>query len=338
MSVPNVGQPFYPQGMIVRDAGGNNYQSDGRGNLIPVTIAPAMTPGNPAQPQIQNSLPQPQQQQIPQQQQQQPQTLQPGQITDSTIMQGPGVPAYMQGRTWGQVKAMTEEYVRRQQQGNGNAQPASQAQQQPNGQQPQQPQQQQQQSQGVPTDPRAFYTNPAENTRRLIQEELAPLRDMLRPMLQNTAQSAAERARDEFLRQNPGAAAVMGEMGPMLQNLAPEQLANPQTWDAVYNYALGQRVRQIESQRAVGYNPQPQPQGQSPMPVRSTPAGDFFTESPSPSPRQLDNTQMPAQLQPWQHAIAHASGMTDQQYIDAQTAIRNGQMPQFGMQPTGAPR
>lgn len=329
MSVPNVGQPFYTPGSIVNDAAGHSYQANAQGQLVPVQVTPMAGPGNPGQPQIGNQAPAPVYQQQPQaqqpSQQQQPQGMSP-----STVLRGPGIPAELQGRTFGE--ALQIYGAMRQQYGNGQvqAQPAQQPQQQ------QAPAQQNGQQPNTPMDPRKFYENPEGNTRRIVEETIrSTLGPMLQPVMQQSAQSAASQAQAEFLRANPGAQQHLAEMQPMLARSTPEQLANPQTWDAVYNYVLGQKVRQVEANQ--GYNPNPQAAPQQPQnqwPERVTPMGAFFSESSSPSPSALgaDPRGGASALTSAELSMARASGMTAEQYALSKADLSAGRMPGFGPQ------
>lgn len=334
MTGPNVGQPFYTPGSIVNDAAGHSYQANAQGQLVPVQVTPMAGPGNPGQPQVQNAnqfaQPQASQQGYPQvatgnQNPAAPQ--QPQGMSPSTVLRGPGIPAELQGRTFGE--ALQIYGAMRQQYGNGQAQqqaaPAQvQQQQQPQAQQP-----------NAPMDPRKFYENPEGNTRRIVEETIrSTLGPMLQPVMQQSAQSAAQQAQAEFLRANPGAQQHLAEMSPMLARSTPEQLANPQTWDAVYNYILGQKVRQVEA-NGTGYNPNPQPQAQQPQnqwPERVTPMGTFFSESSSPSPSALgaDPRGGASALTPSEIAMARASGITPEQYATSKADLVAGRMPGFG--------
>jgi hypothetical protein len=194
--------------------------------------------------------------------------------------------------------------------------------QQPNGQQPN----------SQPMDARTFYLNPEGNTRRIVEETLrATLEPMLAPIRQGTVQTAVANARDQFLASNPSAMQYMADMTPMLDRMPPEQLANPQTWDSIYNIVLGQKVRASEAQRlAPGYNPNPAPQQQFNAPVRSDMNGTFFTESPTPRPQEMQ-VPVAANLNPWQMNIARQSGITAEQYAQAAQDLAQGRMPVFGM-------
>lgn len=342
-------QPFYPPNQIVRDAAGRTYMANEQGQLVPVQIQQAPSAGSPSQPQVPNAMPtwnqpqpvaQPQQQWgQPQPQAQMPQT--PAGMTDATIMQGPGVPQELQGRTWAQVKqlwlAARQQLAGQQPNGQPNGQPpVVQPQQAPNGQPAQ------------PMDARTFYMNPEANTRRIVEETVrSAMEPMLRPLMQNSAHSAAEAARTQFLQANPAAAAYMLQMQPMIERAGLEALSDARTWDAIYNYTLG------ESLRRTGYNPNPQgqPQAQqpqapqwgqpaaqpqpqqwnSPAPVRSSPNGDFFSESSTPSQGFQTTAPVAANLTPWQAAIARGAGQSAQEYAQAAAALTRGEFPTFGL-------
>jgi hypothetical protein len=324
MTMP-AGQPFYPPNQIIRGGDGRTYMANEAGQLVPVNVTPAQSPGNPAQQQVPNAQHFGQMQQVPQQQAPAPQQQQQQQqaLPPDTILRGPAYPPELQGRTVAQAMQIYAAMRASVGQNGGQQQQQQQA----------APQQQQAapQQQGVPTDPRAFFADPAGNTRRLIQEEMQnTLAPMLKPIMQQSAQGAIERARNAFLAANPTGNQYLNDMMPMLQRSTEEQLSNPETWNAVFRYVLGQKVIEAQANpQQPPYNPQQQQAPQWGEAVRQTPQGSFFTESSTPNNGQQQGqfTAGAAQLNSQELMIARQSGLTPEQYAQAKADMLAGKMP-----------
>jgi hypothetical protein len=355
------GQPGGEQAVVMPR--GDQQRQWQTGNM---PAAPAQQPGYPQQPwqgygQQQAQQPQYQQPQPPVQQgypqygppqgqsQSQPQfqgQAQQPQFSHDTILDGPGVPPELRGRTFGQAMqvygALANSWLTRQgyqQQGQpqpqvgqyGQQQPVQQQQQQPPAQRwqqqrppVQQPQQGQQQSQ--------FWADP---DRRISELSRQAIREELGPLLQRTAAADVAGARSAAMQGIPDFASLEGEVMQMLGPADPAALANPETWISAADLIRGKQQREGRYRPQQPGQPRAQPQmnggyqngyqqnGQQ-LPTqwspRSVPAGQqqiapqytFFSEQPTPP--QFGQNGAAGLLTQEEQYYARQMGMSDEAY------------------------
>jgi hypothetical protein len=283
----------------------------------------------PVMPQYQQRQQQPVQQQPVQQnqgQQQFPpqgQQFQPNQSqsvpvnVNDMVLQGPGVPAELQGRRMSEVVNIY----------NGLRQThLQQMVQQPQQQQPQFQQpvpQQQQQVQQQPTQQRGWnWQRPDESVGAIVEDRLnhmveSRLMPLLAPIAADRAMAAVQNARAQAAHaigvQN--FAMIEPEVMQALQGAHPSALTDPRTWQTAAAVVIGNRtmrgqpVQQPQQQQQAGPGAYPvqmvQP-GQNPMPNLNT----FFSEQPhqgGPGGQGIQLSQM-------QRAAAGAMGISEADY------------------------
>jgi len=313
-------QPVAPQ--IFRDSNGIQY-------------SPQQLPPPPPQPQWPGQPPaQPQPQPWGQRGQQPPgqPAPQPGQgntlqVNDQTILDGPGVPPELRGRSMGEFNRI---YAGLRQIALGQTQPGQIPQPQPiPAPQPQpQPGAQPQPGQGQPQPPQItqadFMRDPAgsvnkvveSSIQRVFQQQLLP---MLAPLAQQTndlgiknamAQVASEIGAERFQQ-------LLPEIQQQLQGIHPSALANPHMWRVAAQSVVGAR--------ALSGQPFPQPAQQSmfatpaaPFPVQFTngnpvPGVGMFWSEP-PGGQRGSNGVNGISLSPQEQAAAKMMNMTESEY------------------------
>jgi hypothetical protein len=293
----------------------------------------------------------PYQQQPQQQQQQAPQPAARYDIPDHVVLDGPGIPPEIRGRTFGQMKqiygALASDFVSRQ--------PGRQVQQQqqqnvpgvggpvpsgpprgPNGQpiyvQGQanggQPQQQ--------DEVRAFWENPAGFIRTAVREEVGTT---MGPTVQRNQAQAIQEARSVAASGIPDFAALEGEMMGMLTQADPAALQDPRLWISTADLVRGRMMsqgrydprwqnRQGQQQNGApqfgqpGQNFHQQGPGVSvPAPMAPIPHQTFFTEAPTPPAANWGGGWSGGGGNQWQlsadqQMYAQKMGMSEQQYRD----------------------
>ena len=236
----------------------------------------------------------------PQQQPNQP-AQQRIELNDNLILDGPGVPAELRGRSWGEARRVYSALAANWLQGNAPSQtPAQQSlaqQQQPSqlprqqfGQAPQQQPMQQPTQQGQAGQ---FWQNPdqriADVVRQQIQETVLPA---LQPMVQQTRAQAVMQARNVAATGMADFSQLETDVVATLANATPEDLANPQVWINAADLVRGRRVAAGQYQP-----PRPQVPGQQPQqfgPGTAQPTFQFFTEGPT-APGNYGQPQASAQ-------------------------------------------
>ena len=281
---------------------------------FPASTAPTFPAGQ--QPPF--AAPQPQPVQVPQQQ---PQNT----IPDHVVLDGPGVPPELRGRTFGQMKqiysALATEFVQRQGRGPQQQQPAQQPQQQ------QQPQAPRQQAPQADDETRQFWENPARYIRGAVREEAQAI---MAPVSARSQAQAIQEARAIAASGIPDFQMLEPEMVQALTQLDPAALADPRTWNNVADLTRGR----LMAQNRYGAQPQQPQQSQqpvyrpagpgsyvpapmAPIPQQPLPQGQFFSEAPTPPQSGWFTGQgTQRQLTPEQQNYARKMGMSDQQYID----------------------
>lgn len=278
-------QPYVPQAQAPQPA------TPQPGYFPPQQPAPAPAPA-PA-PQPAPGVYNPQQGQQPQAPQQQPQFSGgyqlPPNVTMDTRLQGPGVPAALQGRTVAEALALRQQIVA---QGTGaSTQPAAQPQQ-----------------QAAPAQRPSFYTQPEEAFGQILDQKLA---ERLAPLEMFVNRQAVTSTFDQIQGQIPDLPQLQQEIATILSGATPQHLADPQVWLNAADLARGRLARSGQYQPP---QPQvPQPQGQPyygpGAAVPAAPMHAFFTEGPSaPAP------MVGAQLSPEQRGMARLFGMDDASY------------------------
>lgn len=299
--------------------------------LPPQQVAQPYYPGQPqpifqqqTQPQAPQQFQQPQmggppQPQMYPQQMQQPQR-QTVQLTDDMVLDGPGVPPELRGRTQGDAmrlyRALSTDFQMRQRQqqtpaaqslaaqGLGATQLGGVAQ--PQVQSPVQP----------PAQPQAQFQ---QQLQQAVQAAVAP---MLQPVVQQSQTQAIMQARQQAAQLIPDYQYLEADI---LQNLAgssQEVLANPAMWQLAAHAARGARVAAGQYQP-----PRQQPQMQLPgqqrqqfgpgMAAPAQPAYQFFTESPTAPSGMMGGygnggVRTPTQEDQW---YARAFNMPLQEYM-----------------------
>lgn len=256
-------------------------------------------------------------------QQQQPQRVQ---LTDSTILDGPTVPAHLRGRTWGQVRqlqsGLEQEYIQRNQTPAGASLSAL-----PTGYPQQQPQR--------PPQGGNFWQNPeqrvAEIVGQTIQQTVLPA---LQPMMQQSFNSAAQQAEAQARASIADFAYLEQDIRATLAAASPEARSNPALWEATADLVRGQKMRSGQ------YAPQQPPrgalvaqptqsQGLQAVPAYSPPATHtFFTEGPTTPSVAGYGQPAVAQMTQDDHIRAQQFGMTPQQWLEwkgSMTVIQGGQ-------------
>lgn len=257
--------------------------------------------------------------QAPSMQQQGQQQLPPqGQrlaITGHEIMDGPGVPLELRGRTTAQVmqlySGLVDEALRNRR-GGIQQQPVGQQGQQPQMQPQQQPAQQPMQPQGQR--PPTFWQNPDAAVGAQVQQAV---QQALQPMQEYTLRQAAQAAQQQVFSQTPDFAQLQGELLPILREASPEHLARPEFLEGAVDLARGRAARRQMQPQQQGQQWQGQPQQQ---PQRFVPAGQhfpqptyqFFTEGPTPPMGLQQGGQ--GTLSPAEMAAAQGFGMSPEQY------------------------
>lgn len=266
---------------------------------------------------------QPGYQQPQQRPQQMPQLAPQGQ----EILNGPGVPLELRGRTFGQAMQLytqlADDYIRRgrqqpqQQQPQGQPQQQMPAYQQPQAQQSwQQGQQPQQQRPAV-----GFFQNPDQSIREVVRQELAPIQEF-------TQQQAAERAQAAVFPQIPDLPQIQGHLQNILRDADPKLLSQPEFLMSAADLARGRAMREQMGQQ----QPQMQQQYQAPqgqqyygqngngrfMPAGQQhfpqPVGSFFTEGPTPPMWGQRSGGDMSDFGPDAIGMMQATGMTPEQY------------------------
>jgi hypothetical protein len=317
-----IGAPQYQGAAPVNGYNPNNWQQYVQQPQAPQGFIPPQ-----GQPQYQHpTLPQqPWEQPGYQQPQQQRPQMQRLQMNGQEVLDGPGVPLELRGRTWGQVAQLytqlADNYIR-----NNRGQPQPQQQQQ----QPQgQPQMQQPQQQGQPQgQPRGDFlqNNIRQAVQEVVQQELAPVTAY-------THQQAVQQAQQIALAQIPDLQDIQGHMQSILRDANPQLLAQPEFWLGAADLARGRAMKE----RMMGGPAQPQPYGasgwqQAPSPQpqqfygqngqgRAVPAQQnfpqptysFFSEGPTP-PSWGGQQQNMSDLGPHAVGMMQATGMTAEQY------------------------
>jgi hypothetical protein len=255
--------------------------------------------------------PQPQQGQMSQ-----PQQSRTAQLDDGTILDGPGVPPELRGRSWGDARrlyqALSTDWLTRNRQPTTPAQQTMQSVQQPQPprygptppSQPLPPQQGGQQGQQFWQDPQRSIQ---EAVSAAVEQRLAPIAQQSQAQAIMQARNIAQTGVQDFGYLEPYVMQIVGQADP-------ELLTNPQTWVAAARMARGQLVE------AGQYQPQ---QSQQRPQSQQVPVNQFFSEAPSapslagyqgqagvPQPTQTDyeyarRFQMPVdQYMSWKHGVA----------------------------------
>jgi len=309
----------------------------------------------PQQP-VQGGYPQ-QQAQYQQAQYQQPQQggypmqqpQQPGYISPNTVLDGPGVPAELRGRTMQQAMSiysqLASDFIRRQ---NALRTGYSQQTQQPQQQGGYQQQGQQTQQQGFQA-PRFQQGQQGQqgswrdDIRQEVQQAVAPL-------VQQTTKTSIAEAISLAASQVPDWQNLQQDVVTMLQNADPASLMNPDVWVSAADLVRGKRGRMSYGQQQPGqgmqgqlvqtpyglvplrnapqpgfaavpqqqYGMQSQQYGQQPYAGMSVPAGQymlpqyqFFTEGPTPpAVNSMSNL-----LTPQEREYARKMQMDDATYL-----------------------
>lgn len=251
----------------------------------------------------------PQQQQVSgyvQQVQQPPQGA--AQVNANTRLDGPGIPAELRGRTWGEAlgiySALRNEWLQRsggQQQTPAAQSLAAQGIQQPApqqqgfaGQQPQVVQQPGVGAPGVGGQQTPFWQNPEERIAatidRVVQERIGP---MLQPVVQQGQQQAIIQARGIAVQGIQDYQILEPEVMQIVASASPQMLADPNTWINAARFARGKMLEEGRYNAQAGRPAQIPGQGaQYPGALPFVPAGQqnggqalpvgaFFTEAPT---------------------------------------------------------
>lgn len=302
-----------PQPQIYRESSGISYDP----RFMPPVAQPQGPTFNPQQPG------------------QQPQQQPPVQMGEQTVLDGPGVPAELRGRTWAEMsriysglrdialRANNQQIP--QPQPVPQPQPQVQPQAQPGGQWGQPPVQQQPGQQQPGSFSQAdFLRNPADATRTMIQHELQQaIQTVLLPAL------APLNAQTNQLGMQSAVSTVAAEVGharfqamlpaihEQLRGVDPRALTNPEMWRIAARSVAGNYALQG----------QPIPGTQQPHPTFGTPAGgypvqivqqnpipglgSFFSEQPGQAGQNGANGIV---LSPAEKAAARAMEMTESDY------------------------
>lgn len=314
---PQFQQPqFQPaqQPQIVRDSGGISYDS----RFMPPVQQPAQQ--NPQGPQFG----QPQQQQHA-----------PVQMGEQTVLDGPGVPAELRGRTWAEMSRIYSGLRDIALRANNQQQipqpqpiPVQQQQPVPQPQQPVnqwgQPPQQQPAQQPGSFSQADFLRNPADATRTMIQHELQQafqtvLLPALAPLSAQTNQLGMQSAVSTVAAEVGHARfqAMLPAIHEQLRGVDPRALTNPEMWRIAARSVAGNYALQG----------QPIPGTQAPQPTFGTPAngypvqlvqqnpipnlGGFFSEQPGQAGQNGANGIV---LSPAEKQAARAMEMTEADY------------------------
>jgi hypothetical protein len=286
-NLPPVGQPT-----IVREQGRGYDQSQ----LPPAP--PVQQPGVPAQQPAQPVAPA------------QPQQPTPLQLSAETIIDGPGVPNELRGRTWGEISRVYEG-LRNLALQSRNAPPI-----------PQPPMQQPVAQPAAPAaqpqvDSATFWRDPVASVRQVVAQAVAEtVGQQLAPVTQQAVNNQILAARNQVAQEIGPAAyqALEQDVMASLQGVDPRTLVDPAMWRVAVNNAAGQRAlrgqalpaRQQPAAAQPGtFAPQTVQPGANPVPNLN----GFFSESPNGGARtqgtQLSQEQMQA---------ADAMQMTHAQY------------------------
>lgn len=220
----------------------------------------------------------------------------------SMRVSGPNIPAELQGRTVGEIIGIA----------NGLRQVHLQQSMQPQVQVPAQPAQPPAQAPGAP---QPFdWRKPDESIGRVVDERVnniiqTRLAPMLAPVALQGQIQAASMARNVAANEIPGFAQIEPMVHQKLNGMAPEALANPETWRIAAKMVIGEQAIQRQYQ-TTGQAQVLQP-GQFPPQNPSPNLNTFFTEQPFQGGAV---TQGGGQLSAEQMAAASAMGMSYADY------------------------
>jgi hypothetical protein len=204
---------------------------------------------------------------------------QPGrvQMSDNSILDGPGVPPELRGRTWADARrlyqALSTDWLQR------NGQQRAPVMQQPTPQTPSQA------PQGTPqggSDPRQFWANPDQRIAEVVQNTVG---QMLQPVIQQTQSQAILQARQIASTGIRDFDYLEPDIMQIVAGANPQDLQNPQVWIAAARMARGQRMEAGQYDPRAAQQHAPQVPGQGPgmaVPAyQAPPVHQFFSESPS---------------------------------------------------------
>lgn len=213
-------------------------------------------------------------------------------LNENHILDGPGVPPELRGRTVGQAMriygTLADSYLRRQ-----PVQQPNQAQQPPQNQPaPQPPRQVPNQVQQPRNGSGQYQSNPGWDQPNEPQQP--DIRQVIREELQPYAQNASVAAMESARRQIPDFNELEADILQQLDGMPQQVLVNPQAWIRAADLARGAKMRtrfngaQQPGGNSGGYGA-PQHNGVSPANGMSVPANSyglqphqFFSESPTP--------------------------------------------------------
>lgn len=258
------------------------------------------------------------------------------QMDPRSILDGPGVPPELRGKTFGQAMriygALANNWLQ-QQQGRPPEQSARDLAGQPQGgQQP--PPQQQLPAGGQPSAAANFFRDPAGVIAPIVEQTVQRI---VGPVLQQTRGNAIEQARDRARAMVPDWQGLEADIMETVATATPDMLTNPEYWIGAADLARG------KSMRVRNPNPLPTPQGpaqqqaQQPMAPfygpQAVPTNGYgfqqpayppnsFTEAPS-APSIYSNTPMGV-LSPAEQTVAQKMGMSFEQYAAWKGGVYRG--------------
>lgn len=286
----------------------------------PQTVPGPWSPAMPQQPQPGQYPSQPQFYQAPPQQ---------PQLDPNARLSGPSVPPELQGKTvsealgiYSGMRQVTLQSIQ------NRPQPQMQPQQQPN------PFPQQQGLPGLPgQQPQQGgwdWRNPQAEIARVVQEQLAPVQQMLQPIVMRSQLDSVKAARDSIAQQiGPQFASIEPQVIERLRGADPQQLSNPEMWRVATQSVVGEMALRgqlpqgpVQQQQQPQFNQwlqpaqRPQP-GQQPLPNLN----GFFTEQPQSG---MPMGSQPGQLTQNQLWAAQAMGMNPQDYSAWSAGVPSG--------------
>ncbi len=216
----------------------------------------------------------------------QPQQQAPHAVDANTRLQGPNIPAELQGRTLAEAMQVY----------NGMRNVVLQSIPGPGAPPVQAPAAPVAPVQGQPQQQSFDWRNPEDSFRRVVQGEI---QSALAPVLQSTQQQSIQAARNAAAAQiGPAFVQLESQIMQRLQGADPRALATPQLWITAAESVLGNQLMQFARQQPQNgqpqtMQPQTQPQLQQPAPNLN----GFFTEQPTVGVAPGGGMQLSAQQQ-----------------------------------------